>query len=95
MFIVIPRNIAIPTKKEHYFSTQFDNQTSILFPVYEGERARTVDNNLLGKLKLSSIPATRRGVAKVKVCFEIDANGILNLSAVANHRRELQNHHHQ
>ena len=82
MFVVIPRNTAIPTKKEHYFSTQFDNQTSILFPVYEGERARTVDNNLLGKLKLSSIPATSRGVAKVNVCFEIDANGILNVSAV-------------
>jgi heat shock protein 1/8 len=82
MSIVIPRNTAIPTKMERYYTTRFDNQTCILFPVFEGERARTVDNHQLGECMLSNIPPAPKGVTNVKVCFEIDANGILNVSAV-------------
>jgi heat shock protein 1/8 len=82
MSVVIPRNTAIPTKMERYYTTRFDNQTCILFPVFEGERARTVDNHQLGEFMLSNIPPAPKGVANVKVCFEIDANGILNVSAV-------------
>ncbi|XP_059457473.1 heat shock cognate 70 kDa protein 2-like [Corylus avellana] len=82
MSVVIPRNTDIPTKMERYYTTRFDDQTSILFPVFEGERARTVDNHQLGEFILSSIPPAPEGVADIKVCFEIDANGILNVSAV-------------
>ncbi|XP_059456709.1 heat shock 70 kDa protein 18-like [Corylus avellana] len=82
MSVVIPRNTAIPTKMERHYTTRFDNQTCILFPVFEGERARTVDNNKLGEFMLSSIPPAPKGVTNVRVCFEIDANGILNVSAV-------------
>jgi heat shock protein 1/8 len=82
MSVVIPRNTAIPTKMESYYTTVYDNQTSVLFDVYEGERVRVVDNNWLGEFKLSPIPAAPKGVANMKTCFEIDANGILNVSAV-------------
>jgi heat shock protein 1/8 len=83
MSVVIPRNTAIPTKMEqNSFTTSCDNQTSVRFSIYEGERARVVDNNLLGKFVLSPIPAAPQGVIKMKACFEIDANGILNVSAV-------------
>jgi len=82
MSVVIPRNTAIPTKMEQNYTTIYDNQTSVLFAVYEGERARDVDNNWLGEFKLSPIPAAPKGVAQMKACFEIDANGILNVSAV-------------
>ncbi|KAM4097646.1 hypothetical protein ACJW30_07G017400 [Castanea mollissima] len=80
MFIVIPRNTPFPTKKE-INTTMRDNQTSMLFSVYEGERCRARDNNLLGQFELSDIPLAPKGVTKVKVCFDIDANGILNVSA--------------
>ncbi|XP_062154328.1 heat shock cognate 70 kDa protein-like [Alnus glutinosa] len=82
MSVVIPRNTTIPTKMEHNYTTVCDNQTSILFSVYEGERVRVVDNNWLGEFELSPIPSAPEGVPQVKVCFEIDANGILNVSAV-------------
>ncbi|XP_062154325.1 heat shock 70 kDa protein 1-like [Alnus glutinosa] len=82
MSVVIPRNTAIPTKMEQNYTTIYDNQTSALFPIYEGERARVVDNNWLGEFTLSPIPAAPKGVANMKACFEIDANGILNVSAV-------------
>jgi heat shock protein 1/8 len=82
MSVVIPRNTAIPTKMERYYTTANDNQTSVLFDVYEGERVRVVDNNWLGEFELSPIPAAPKGVASMKTCFEIDANGILNVSAV-------------
>jgi heat shock protein 1/8 len=82
MSVVIPRNTVIPTKMEENYTTLYDNQTSVLFSIYEGERVRVVDNNWLGKFTLSPIPAAPKGVAKMKACFEIDANGILNVSAV-------------
>ncbi|KAL0003082.1 hypothetical protein SO802_016863 [Lithocarpus litseifolius] len=81
MSILIPRNTAIPTRKEGFFTTFSDNQTSILLSVYEGERARTEDNNFLGEFELSNIPEAPRCVPKIKVCFDIDANGILTVSA--------------
>jgi heat shock protein 1/8 len=74
MSILIPRNTAIPTKKESFFSTCYDNQTSALFSVYEGERARTTDNNFLGEFELSDIPPAPRCVPKISVCFHIDVN---------------------
>ncbi|KAB1217889.1 putative mediator of RNA polymerase II transcription subunit 37c [Morella rubra] len=81
MSVVIPRNNAIPTKMERKFTNPYDNQTSLRFPVYEGERARAKDNNFLGEFTLSGIPAVPADKASINVCFDIDANGILNVSA--------------
>ncbi|KAJ0044664.1 hypothetical protein Pint_06294 [Pistacia integerrima] len=81
MSVMIPRNTAIPTKMEKIYFNPYDNQTTWRIDVYEGERPRTRDNNLLGSFHLYGIPPAPIGVSKLKVCFDIDANGILNVSA--------------
>ncbi|GAU25081.1 hypothetical protein TSUD_257750 [Trifolium subterraneum] len=81
MTVLIQKNFPIPYMKEQVFSTNSDNQPSVLIKVYEGERTRSRDNNLLGEFELSGILPAPRGVPHINVCFSIDINGIMNVSA--------------
>ena len=78
---LVERNTTIPTEKKQVFSTAADNQTAVTIQVFQGERKMAVNNRILGKFDLTGIPAARRGTPQIEVKFDIDQNGILNVSA--------------
>jgi L1 cell adhesion molecule like protein len=82
MSVILERNTRIPARYTKAYTTRYNNQTSVTIQVYEGERAMTKDNNLLGKFKLTEIPSVPCGVPEIEVTFDIDANNILNVTAV-------------
>ncbi|KAJ9550053.1 LOW QUALITY PROTEIN: hypothetical protein OSB04_022596 [Centaurea solstitialis] len=90
MEVLIPRNTLTPAVKKKVLSTSSNNQQRVLIKVYEGESSRVRDNNLLGKFELSRIPPAPRGVPQISVCFGIDVNGILKVSAEDNTTRQTK-----
>lgn len=91
MTILIPRNTTIPTKKSQVFTTAADNQTTVDIHVLQGEREFAQDNTTLGRFQLSGIPPARRGIPQIEVTFDIDANGIVNVTAVDKGTGKAQN----
>ncbi|KAM1406593.1 hypothetical protein ACFX2F_001291 [Malus domestica] len=81
MTVVIPRNTKMPVKRNYTVTTRHDNQAVVRFAVYEGESTTTVNNYFLGDFRLKDIPPAPRGVPKFSFVFDIDSNGILNVSA--------------
>ena len=81
MTVLIPRNTTIPTSKKEVFSTAADNQPAVDIHILQGERSMAADNKTLGNFQLTGIPAAPRGVPQIEVSFDIDANGIVNVSA--------------
>ena len=81
MIVIITRNSTLPVKQQKLFTTSFENQQNVSFKVYEGERTFTKDNNYLGEFMLSGIPPAPKGVPEIQVIFNVDNNGILNVSA--------------
>jgi molecular chaperone DnaK len=81
MTVLIPRNTTVPTRKTEVFSTAEDGQTAVDIKVYQGERTMAADNMLLGDFRLEGIPPAPRGTPQIEVTFDVDANGIMNVSA--------------
>jgi len=88
---LIPRNTTIPTKKAQVFSTAADNQTQVGIKVFQGEREMAADNKMMGQFDLVGIPPAPRGVPQIEVSFDIDANGIVNVSASDKGTGKVQN----
>ena len=96
MTTLIQRNTTIPTRKSETFSTAADNQTSVEVHVLQGERPMARDNRTLGRFHLSGIPPAPRGVPQIEVTFDIDANGIVNVSAKDMATQQgAEDHHHR